>query len=99
MSRCAEHLSAAPRMRNRNIVNIYVAKLNQNLRAVPAAVILKLSGSVMRVFQCTCFRQLIAANQNLRAVPAAVILKLSGSVMRVFQCTSFRQLIAVNQNL
>ena len=48
----------------RGIVLI-VTKLNQNLSAVPTAVILKLSGSVMRIFQYTGFRKLIAVNQNL----------------------------------
>ena len=39
--------------------------INRNLSAVPTAVILKLSGSVMRIFQYTGFRKLIAVNQNL----------------------------------
>ena len=48
------------------------------MRAVPAAVILKLSGSVMRVFQYTCFRQLIAVNRNL-----SVRLFVSSSLYRL----------------
>ena len=57
---------------------IIVTKINRNLRAVPTAVILKLSGGVMRVFQCTCFRKLIAVNQNL-----SVRLFVSSSLYRM----------------
>ena len=59
---------------------IIVTNINQNLPAGSAAVILKLSGSVMRIFQYTGFRKLIAVNWNLSAGPTAVDLKLSGSV-------------------
>ena len=48
------------------------------MRAVPAAVILKVSGCVMRIFQYACFRQLIAVNRNL-----SVSLFVSSSLYRM----------------
>lgn len=36
-----------------------VTEINQDLSAVPTGVILKLSGSIMRIFQCTCFRRVL----------------------------------------
>ena len=57
---------------------IIVTDINRNLSAVPTAVILKLSGSVMRIFQYTGFRKLIAVNQNL-----SVSLFVSSSLYRL----------------
>ncbi len=34
-------------------------EINQDLSAVPTGVILKISGSIMRIFQRTCFRRVL----------------------------------------
>ena len=68
----------------RGIVLI-VTKLNQNLSAVPTAVILKLSGIVMRIFQYTGFRKLIAVNQNLAVYSLQKILQDFSALIRLIK--------------